>query len=1038
MTDNAAARCNASSFLPFVLMLVFGFFATPAQAQTSVTDGSTPLGLSPGAPAGSYPLSGFENVNLFNGNLNFHLPLLVVGGRGSAGYTMTLALDLKSWRVKHDHRVFPNGDELDLYSATQNGWGGNPVRYGAGFLVGRGSGVGTEGGQAACPRHYKFALTRLTFKTADGTEYEFRDQQTGGQPLPGIGLCASGGGASRGTVFISADGTAATFISDTQIVDSVALSPRAFGPSGYLMLRDGTRYRIDNGNVTWLRDRNGNKVGFAYSGNSMIVTDSLNRRVTVNYDVADVAPYGVCDQIIFSGSGGAQRIIRVAKASLSGSLRPDSGFAVQTPHQLFPELNSANNTAAHDPTVVSRVWLPNSDGTGQHHQYYQLLYNSFGELARVELPTGGAIEYDTTTGSGVIVGCQYCDEPEIYRRVKERRVYPDGSSGATWESKTSLEVNASGAFDPRPWSTTVTSETSNREGAVLERSRHFFVGSGAASFFQTGGGYVYSAWNDGRETLTELLDIAGPLNSAPVLRRSATTWQQRTPVPWWPGWAAQEALDVASEPANDPRVSITTTTIEPAGSNLVGRTILGYDDSVPYNNQNNAKEYDFGTSTSGSLLRETRTNYVTAATYTSASVHLRSLPIQVSVFNGQGIERTRTSYEYDNYTADLNHTSLMPRANISGQDPTFNASYTARGNPSGTTRYLLNEGGGVTGSITNYTQFDIAGNAVKSIDARGFSLTLDFTDRFGQPDGEARANAGAPELNAVGQYSFAFATSVTNALGHSSYLQFDYSSGKPIDAEDVNGTVFSGFYSDPLDRPTRLIKGSNRDFAVQSETLFSYDDPGHVVTTVSDLRDLGDHILKNQAFYDGLGRTFESRQYEGGNNYIAARQQFDALGRTVLSSNPFRPWKSELPVWNTTAFDALGRVKSLTTADGAVATTTYNGNEVITADQLGKKTKSVSDSLGRVIRIYEDPNGVDWLTSYEYDALDHLTRVIQGDQTRTFVYDSLARLTSATNPSGTGTYAYDNTEPADLRRCAAPPLTSFTMLSIDQSQSLIK
>jgi hypothetical protein len=48
-----------------------------AQAQTTtstVTDGRTPSGMQAGAPAGSYALSEFDNVNLYNGNLNFRLP----------------------------------------------------------------------------------------------------------------------------------------------------------------------------------------------------------------------------------------------------------------------------------------------------------------------------------------------------------------------------------------------------------------------------------------------------------------------------------------------------------------------------------------------------------------------------------------------------------------------------------------------------------------------------------------------------------------------------------------------------------------------------------------------------------------------------------------------------------------------------------------------------------------------------------------------------------------------------------------------------
>jgi len=40
-----------------------------AQAR-SPADGFTPLAMTPGAPSGSFALSGFENVNLFNGNLS--------------------------------------------------------------------------------------------------------------------------------------------------------------------------------------------------------------------------------------------------------------------------------------------------------------------------------------------------------------------------------------------------------------------------------------------------------------------------------------------------------------------------------------------------------------------------------------------------------------------------------------------------------------------------------------------------------------------------------------------------------------------------------------------------------------------------------------------------------------------------------------------------------------------------------------------------------------------------------------------------------
>jgi len=82
---------------------------------------------------------------------------------------------------------------------------------------------------------------------------------------------------------------------------------------------------------------------------------------------------------------------------------------------------------------------------------------------------------------------------------------------------------------------------------------------------------------------------------------------------------------------------------------------------------------------------------------------------------------------------------------------------------------------------------------------------------------------------------------------------------------------------------------------------------------------------------------------------------------------------------------------------------------VTVTDQAGKARKSVTDALGRLIQVYEDPAGLNYQTTYAYDVLDNLTTVTQGTQTRSFVYDSLKRLISATNPeSSTIAYQYDN------------------------------
>src|SRR5688500_240524 len=243
---------------------------------------------------------------------------------------------------------------------------------------------------------------------------------------------------------------------------------------------------------------------------------------------------------------------------------------------------------------------------------------------------------------------------------------------------------------------------------------------------------------------------------------------------------------------------------------------------------------------------------------------------------------------------------------------------------------------------------------------------------------EMRANVPPYELS--GQTSFAFVTKVTNALGHISYAQFDYYLGRAVDGEDTNGIVASGYFNDVLDRPTQLRRAAGT--AVTNQSTFSYDDVNRIITTTSDLNNNNDNLLVSKVLYDGLGRVTESRRYEGGANYIARQQQYDALGRVYKISNPFRPWQSESAVWTTSVFDGLGRLTSLTTPDNAVVTTTYSGNQVTGTDQAGKNRKTETEALGRLVHVWEDPNGANYQTSYQYDVLVNLTTVTQGVQKR--------------------------------------------------------
>jgi RHS repeat-associated protein len=996
-------------FLFSLPLLFMGRVSAQTVTSYSPTKGSTPVSLAPGSPAGSYALSGFDTLNPYNLSMNFRLPLLQVGGRGQAGYTMTLPIQ-RHWRVNKtvtDSRIGCEACEEHIvtYSISPNSdwWRPEIGEFGPGMMAARYSGFNLVQGCFSDTRHWQKALTRLTFTTADGTEYEFRDIDHDGAPMD-VPSCNQG--ASRGRVFIRSDGSAATFISDTPIFDSVVpvSADSYFLVSGYMLLRDGTRYRIDEGKVSWIRDRNGNQTRFEPGK----IIDPLNREITFSYEYNGIGIL-LAKQINFRGFNGATRTIRILYDDLGNVFRPANAQhpaeTTRTFGQLFPGITdwgeNGNNAGDEFFTrVISRVILP--DGRS-----YRFFYNSYAELARVELPTGGAFEYDWS-GGVVNMGGSFDTGPnyEIYRELTEKRVYKDGT---TLEGRTILGT-CSDTLPPGQTCRQIDQVDPGDNNSLMTRVKHFYFGTpGPTGLFKEE--IHYPKWNEGKEYKTESF----AKNGTTVLHRSETNWVQRTTIPWW----VPNSTLFGPEPQNDPRVTSVTTTLPDV--NKVSRQEFGYDDALHFNNRSDLYEYDFGNGAPGALVRRTHTTYVTAnnyvgtdglAVYAGTAAHLRSLPLQQwisSDASGQ-TKRSFTSFEYDNYANDSTHALLTLRSDITGLCTTFNSSgvcansappdYQTRGNLTSVTSYI--QAATQTSPATVAMQYDVAGNVVKFLDARSiasqlyYATTIDYSDRFGSPDYEARSDSGAVELNGSPvKHTYAFPTLITNPLGHTTYTQFDYYLGQPVNGEDANGVVASGSFDDSLDRPKQIRRAIGT--GAENQTTFAYDDTLRIVTVSNDRDVVDDKLLVSKVEYDQMGRTITQSQSEGGGNYIVIKTEYDALGRPYKTSNPFRP-QNESPAWTMQQFDGLGRVLTVTTPDSAVVSTNYSGNTVTVTDQAGKKRKSVTDALGRLTDVYEDPNGVSYQTSYLYDALENLVRVTQDSQQRFFMYDSLKRLIRADNP----------------------------------------
>jgi RHS repeat-associated protein len=700
--------------------------------------------------------------------------------------------------------------------------------------------------------------------------------------------------------------------------------------------------------------------------------------------------------------------------------------------------------------VTKEVVLPD----GQSYKFY---YNPYGELARVELPTGGAVEYDPVPGSGAISsGSDY----QIYRRVGERRVYPDGGTGAAFEGRmTYSSAYITGVGDA------VTVDRLDQNGALLARTKHYYHGSASGSLFDdlpTG----YMPWKDGREYKTEEFDTANctVATCAAVLRRTEQTWQQPVAGATWP-LTNPETDDSAK--SNNPQVTQVLTTL--ADTNQVSKQTFAYD---KYGNKTDAYEYDYGAGAAGALLRRTHTDYVTTNTVNGLSydyacdpatacsnqnivpgiVHLRALPRRqwVSSDAAGSNKVALTTYAYD-------QSGLTDRSGITGMCTTFtgaqcsstnSAAYVTRGNLTGVTRYA--DAPDEAGAVTASAAYDIAGNVVSTTNPKGHTSQISYSDSFCNGSacgGTFTANTYAfaagttsPVPDVSTAYGFPAGT-FGSTVAFTSTNVYDFYTGLVYSATDANSKTTTFEYGDGLDRPTAEVRpdGSRTDFQYNDAVGDLY------VRVLSDLS--GARRIEMRRYFDGLGRPYRSLTYENqvpATPWLAADTQYDALGRVARASLSYRTAGGAAPLtptqWSNarraeTEYDALGRVKKVTTLpDTAAVTTSYSGNTMRVTDQAGKSRRSVSDAVGRLRGVYEDPDGVNYLTSYDYDVLGNLRTVTQGTQAaRTFIYDSLGRLTSASHPeSGVTGYTYDENGNPLTRTDARGVTASYTYDRLDR------
>ncbi|MCA1614559.1 MAG: DUF4214 domain-containing protein, partial [Acidobacteria bacterium] len=653
-----------------------------------------------------------------------------------------------------------------------------------------------------------------------------------------------------------------------------------------------------------------------------------------------------------------------------------------------------NAATVFNPVVLYQIQLP----TGRS---YTFTYNEYGEIDRVELPAGGYERYEHAQTTPL--GITKLPYTQANRGVRRRFVSAGAGAGeAPWHYSTAgVKVSITAPDD-----------------TLTERYMHGEF-SGACT------------WGYCPDTARAGMSYEEHLYSAPengvrrMLRRKLTEWSMTGP------GTADPSIQAATRNARVKKeVEIL---LDTSGDALAKTTEYGYDLSNQFTtgaNQTSVAEYDYvpvqqstaQTAGIGSIPRATQPLRTTETAYLDDNPAYRlqnvlGLPTLVTVKNGGGavVSKTATGYDEPDYQLGNTYGAVTGWAAPTG----------LRANVTTVRRYLDVNASVAMGQscpagvcVDTHAQYDQCGSPVKSVDALdGETLTAySPAHDYAYP---TSVTTPAPNSDRVPNPSGAPASfdpgTFGSTTGFTAYIAYDDETGRITSTTDANGKTTNYDYTDPLHRLKRV------DLPDGGRTTYVYADThpcGPLVETHTLLDATGREVSSWQ-FFDGLGRPYLSESWDGqdaANPYFRVDTRYDLVGRVSKVSNPYRSAGCTAQAnpagrWTTTGFDALGRVVEVTTPDGAAMTTAYAADRVTVTDQRGRKRSSVSDALGRLTQVTEDPTpgGLNYVTNYGYDALGNLRTVTQGEQpARVFVYDSLSRLTSASNPeSGTVGYTYD-------------------------------
>jgi YD repeat-containing protein len=909
-------KLSLLAFLSFFVLLcqVSGF----AQTAPDLENGFKPYG--------SYDGSKLDTVNLMNGNLMLHAPLVPVSPqRGSIKVGNTLYLSSKDWQTV----CYTPTNSGPICSWKKGGTGVN-IQITPGLSLHRTLNTSFGGGGGTIQEAYGYSIVSPdqashSLHGVAGTEdLNLEPTQFDSTDLSGFHLALSNPDPTSGVFShaIVTDRNGARYEGDFRITSGCGRAPKGLLTSStdgvQLTVDDvpfGDQYCSETAFVTLVTDSNGNQVSLRAPGGTVSAVDTLGKAifpavasVTTDY-TGCVSSHVIMGAMIYSyqDPNGVTQNIKFCQAEvpIQTAFHADNGSG-----GIVTEAVTGVNGLDFQPVVT--VVLPDKT-------VWTFDYDSYGEVTSIGLPTGGSIHYVWRTVTSL--GCNDGAATRYSRAIASRTLIDAQGNSSAWNYNW-------GTATPSSLTNIVTDPAGNDTVHVFSDANSLVGLAPDCKFFET-----------------STIDYQGPQSAGKPLQRTDTAYSAASIV-------IDDSGGVSGPGLGNVFAKDVTTTVYPSGKvKKVHRDPdPGLGAGLPsFGNVVKELEYDWGQGTPGALLRETDTVYQWQKNSAYLTAHLLDLPASKVVISPTGAN-TKTGCPVSpsataNCMAETDYTYDEP-AYLTSPSPGGSVQHVAppagvRGNLTTASSWLSTS----NSFVASHTNWYDTGEPYKKIDPLGHTTTISYDPAY------------------AGGYVTQTCSPNTGTVTHCVSGTYDFTTGLLKSLTDQNGQT-SNFAYDSMFHIASAQAPLDQANGARATNTFTYSDitaPGALPLTMTRVKSVTNTLSDSvTGTFDGLGRSILSQHATPTGTATVSTSYDDGHDSTTVT-NPYYSTADTTYGITTTHTDGLGRPLSVTEQDGSLKSLSYDvvplagalGNCNLTKDEAGNQRRSCSDALGRLVEVDE-------------------------------------------------------------------------------------